>query len=93
MGFRALRDKAADIGNQFLREVISALADFKEINELDTTQISASQLFFSDLTKFKKTYVKEWYDKGIRTFNDLLRQDGSQSACATNFVAIGASVS
>ena len=77
MGPTGLRRKVANITNVFWREVLSALADFKEAYELDTHQISASPIFFSEVTKFKSTWVKKWYDKGIRTLNDLLKPDGT----------------
>ena len=77
LGQTSLREKASRIKNQFWKEVLSALADFKDAFELDIHQISSSAIFFSEVTKYKRTYVKEWYDNGIRTLNDLLKPDGT----------------
>ena len=74
LGHAALRKKAGQIKNKFWREVLTALADFKEGFVGDLT---ASPIFFSDVTKFKYTWIKDWYENGVRTLNDLLRADGT----------------
>ena len=77
MGHTALRKKAALIGNQFWREVLLSLTDFKETFRLDIDELSACPIFFSNVTKFKNTWIREWHEKGVRTLNDLLKRDGS----------------
>ena len=77
MGHTALRKKVKRIKNVFWREVVSALGDFKEVCVLDVQEVTASPIFFSDITRFKSTWIKVWYDKGIRTLNDLLKPDGA----------------
>ena len=73
MGYAALRRKATRIKNKFWSQVLSALADFKEVYG---GEVTSSPIFFSDATKFKYTWIKEWYEKGVRTLNDLLKADG-----------------
>ena len=77
LGQTALRKKVPHIKNQFWREVLSALADFRDVYMLDEHQLSASAIFFSDVTKFKCTWIKEWHERGVRTLNDLLKFDGT----------------
>ena len=74
MGHAALRRKATRIKNKFWSEVLFALADFKEVYR---GEVTTSPIFFSDVTKFKYTWIKEWYEKGVRTLNDLLKADGT----------------
>ena len=74
MGHAALRRKAVHIKNKFWRDVLLALADFKEVYK---GEVTSSPIFFSDVTKFKFTWIKEWYEKGVRTLNDLLNADGT----------------
>lgn len=57
------------------------MADFKKVFRLDIDGMTASPIFFSDVTKYKTALVKAWYDKGIRTLNDLLKPDGSLMEC------------
>ena len=76
-GQTALRRQAVGMKNEFWKEVLLALADLRGAYELNVDEMSASPIFYSEITKFKSTYIGEWYGKGLRTLNDLLNSDGS----------------
>ena len=77
LGRSALKKKVSRVRNQFWKEVLSALSDFKEIYKPDIHQLSACGLFFSEITKFKCSWIREWYIKGVRTLSDLLTSEGT----------------
>lgn len=76
-GQSALKRRVSRVRNQFWKEVLSALADFKDVYKPDIHHLNACGIFFSEITKFKCSWIKEWYIKGVRTLNDLLNPDGT----------------
>ena len=73
LGAEAIRKKTNGLRNQFWKEVMLALADLRESYRMEDDDITRSNIFFSDCTKFKCTWVRRWYESGIRTLNDLLK--------------------
>ena len=68
--------KLADISknklkNRFWRDVIDAWAELCRVLRPDSTHILTDKLWFSDHTKYKKSIVRSWDEKGLRFVADL----------------------
>ena len=59
------------VENRFWRDVFNAWADFSEAYHVTDSQLLTEKIWFSDRTKFRKTIVKEWNNKGLRFIADL----------------------
>ena len=60
------------ISNRFWESVLSTWTEFLLLHKPNISEILSETIWFSDLTKFKKSIVKEWNDKGIRFIGDLI---------------------
>ena len=78
-GATKLREVAKNkIKNRFWCDVVNAWADFSEAYRLEASQLLTEKIWFSDRTKFKKTIVRDWNDKGLRFVADLFcKQTGN----------------
>ena len=67
-----LRDIAkSKLKNRFWCDVLNAWADLIATLRITPALLLTEKLWFSDNTKFKKSIVKDWNDKGLRFVADL----------------------
>ena len=67
-----LRDIAkSKLKNRFWCDVLNAWADLIAALRITPALLLTEKLWFSDNTKFKKSIVKDWNDKGLRFVADL----------------------
>ena len=59
------------IKNGFWREVVNSLIQFNQLVHLDPEDIIREHLWFSDHTKFRKSIVRHWDNRGLRFIGDL----------------------
>ena len=64
-----------NLSNRFWSDVVNAWADVFAGFSLETSQILTGKLWFSDHTKFKKSIVKKWDEKGLRFIADLYNHE------------------
>ena len=75
-GAEKLRDIAKNrVKNAFWSDVISAWADFCAIYHPSPSELLTEKLWFSDHTKFKKSIVRQWNQKGLRFIADLFDRE------------------
>ena len=73
----SLKQVAHRTKSVFWKEVILAYGRFMSAFEItDEMDISCCNIWYSDLTKFKKREIRDWREKGVTTLNDLLDQNG-----------------
>ena len=69
---------ARGLKNNFWKEVVLAWASFSRAYKPSDKEILTDYIWFSDNTKFKKSFVREWNEKGIRFISDFFNAgDGS----------------
>ena len=66
-----LKNIKSNVQNVFWQDVISSWADFCAIYKPDNFELLTDKLWYSDNTKFKKSIVREWNNKGLRFIADL----------------------
>ena len=71
-GSRKLKSIQNTIQNLFWKDVIEAWTEFFELYKPNSQQIITEKLWFSDVSKFKKSIIKSWDTKGIRYVADLI---------------------
>ena len=64
-----------NLSNRFWSDVVNAWADLLAGFSPDTSQLLTEKLWFSDYTKFKKSIVKKWDEKGLRFIADLCNHE------------------
>ena len=70
-GSAQLKKDSERIHNDFWRGVMKAWAHFNEMYELETEHIFAECIWFSEVTKYRYSIVRQWDDSGIRFIYDL----------------------
>ena len=70
-GSKKLKSITTQIQSQFWRDVISSWSDFCDAYKPDDCEILSDKLWYSDYTKFKKSIVRNWDNKGLRFIADL----------------------
>ena len=66
-----LKNIKSNVQNVFWQDVISSWADFCAIYKPDNFELLTDKLWYSDNTKFKKSIVREWNNKGLQFIADL----------------------
>ena len=74
-GSTKLQDLKTKIQNAFWRDVVSSWAEFLRVYTPDNLEVLTDKLWYSDHTRFKRTIVKDWNNKGFRFILDLFCKD------------------
>ena len=71
-GSEKLQSINGNIANEFWKDVITAFIDFSKVFSPTYPAILCEYIWFSDYTKYKRSIVKNWDEKGIRFIADLV---------------------
>ena len=73
-----LKELSTQLKNKFWADVLKAWSNFCAAYKPGDDEIISDKLWFSDNTKYKKTIIKEWDNKGLRFIADIFcKEDGS----------------
>ena len=61
--------------NPFWKQVLMAWRNYRLFSDPDCHEMTTEALWFSDLTKFKKSIVKAWDKRGLRFIGDLINNE------------------
>ena len=70
-----LQNLKSNVRNVFWKDVLSSWAEFLRVYAPDNLEVLTDKLWYSDHTRFKKTIVNEWNNKGFRFISDLFCKD------------------
>ena len=70
-GSTKLKELEKKTRNSFWKDVVREWANFSAAYEPDGDEILSDKIWFSDNTKYKKTFVRDWDRKGLRFIADL----------------------
>ena len=71
-GSKKLNIVKAKINNEFWQNVLEAWIDFVKLYEPCENQLITELLWYTDISKFSNSIVKDWDTKGIRHVADLI---------------------
>ena len=74
-GHSKLKELAKNLNNKFWSDVLYAWADFCAAYQPTLSEILTDKLWFSDFTKYKKSIVHAWNDRGLRFIADIYNKE------------------
>ena len=72
-----LKELSTQLKNKFWVDVLKAWSNFCAAYKPDDDEIMTDKLWFSDNTKYTKTIIKDWDEKGLRFIADIFCKEDS----------------